>query len=418
MKRKRYLSKEEWERETKETINLIMLSSYPQRTVQVIFLINFEFWRPVGSSDSSYSIQYTQYFWKILNFCGWWLSQCTKVDLWACRPSWTFDHFPKSRKPTDVGIFFVGKKCTLNTNKLIACLAKLLVNKSCTFSKTIYTSTVKYTLISYLFCRLVHRAVSPEPLTTRKTHKTPPSRCGDRGCDCKEATSLPEHAKRNAVIEEGPNFTTKVFGDKLLGSASEHRTVFRRKKRPSITVTKPSESIADSLENQFESMLRVSPISLYGSSARLYLDGRRKSPQSVARSELQSSKWMQEDLSEYTFLPYLPNTSAKHRASRLVKQKHVETLSKPSANKNYRISLPPIKNLTFSSNYFRSISATPRHENKPSPTVSAQIGGIHKRKSQQLKPTNSSLASNEARRNSSVKYINQLWCSNATTKYC
>lgn len=234
----------------------------------------------------------------------------------------------------------------------------------------------------------------------------------DRGCDCKGITSSSRrsYARNIAIDEVSKNVTSKAFGDKLFGSASEHRTVFRRKKRP-IVNNKPDGDV-ELLERQFESVLRVSPIPLSESSARTYLDGRRRSSQSVARSELQSSKWMQDDLTEYTFLPYLPNASAKTTSRRLVKQKNVDTLTsasgrKPSENKNHRIFLPPIKNLTFSSSYYRSISATPRQQNKLSPTVSAQISSVHKRNSQ-LNPMNSSLTESEARRNGSVRYINHM----------
>lgn len=164
---------------------------------------------------------------------------------------------------------------------------------------------------------------------------------------------LKEQIKKSVIDKVYKNVSSRLFKE---NTAKQNKTII--KKGPEVETNKNDKLLAD----DFESFLKIT--SFTPSTAIT-------PPKKVHHPTLTVSKWLQDETQEFSSLPHFPNELATFRdIPSSAKHKQPKNHSKVS-----HVTLPPIKQTqSSSSSCFRSVSATPRCQNKSLSATSLQVG--------------------------------------------
>lgn len=164
---------------------------------------------------------------------------------------------------------------------------------------------------------------------------------------------LKEQIKKSVIDKVYKNVSSRLFTE---STAKQNKTIV--KKKPEVKRNKNDKLLAD----DFESFLKISS---FTSSTTI------PPPEKILHPTLTVSKWLQDESQEFSSLPHYPNEPATFRdIPSSAKYKQPKNHSKVS-----HVTLPPIKQMkSSSSSCFRSVSATPRCQNKSLSATSLQVG--------------------------------------------
>lgn len=173
------------------------------------------------------------------------------------------------------------------------------------------------------------------------------------------------NTSKNAVIDDLLN----KMCTKLTNNSGDHKVLDRRKNvHRSKQINKTENSIVkNTLENDFSTILRISPAPTYNKFRNL--EKRRRSTNYVDTLNYVNNS--NNNNREYSSLPHLLHGDMSNFSHGTKNNKNLDSLKRSTRKRQYtnKVVLPPI-DVTL--NQFRSISAIPLHQNKCSSALSTK----------------------------------------------